>query len=473
MSEPTDDSPSALTEASRGAPQVKGGLLMWLSGVDMRVLQTAPRERTKFVGVGGAVLTTSILAAVSCTFALVIGVRVPVYWAVPIGVLWGLAIMNLDRWLVTATPRRDRWFQNLVQVMPRLLLALIIGTVISTPMVLWIFQREINNELVVLQQQKASEFQHKLDTDVRYNGIPDLQKEVAHLQGVVNGTVIEEIPDDPQIDVLKKEYEKQDKDYQAKQDAATREHDGTGGTGNPGPGSDYYIKKKLADEAKARRDAAKAAYDKAVRQHASKQKEATVNARASASAELTKAQAELNRRLADKKAEEQAFVERSRDADGLLGRLEALSSLVNTNGTLKTAYLALLLFITAIEILPVLVKFLMNLGPPSLYDRVLMRSDQADVASAASRFAYVEEARKQEYEARLARHKENVDQIVARSDVEAARPRQATGRREHVRTPAQPQYRADGFAEWPDDESDVRARGGRAPSDETRWSYGK
>ncbi|MFC7478953.1 DUF4407 domain-containing protein [Luedemannella flava] len=357
MSEPTDDSPPALTEAGRGAPRVKGGPLMWLSGADMRVLEAAPRERSKFVGVGGAVLTTSVLAAVSCTFALVVGVRVPVYWAVPIGLLWGLAIMNLDRWLVTATPRRDRWYQNLIMVMPRLLLAAIIGGVISTPMVLWIFQREINNQLVVLQQQKASEFQHKLDTDVRYNGIPDLQKEIARLQGVVDGTIIEKIPDDPQIEVLKKQYDSQNKDYQTKQEAATREHDGTGGTGNPGAGSDYFIKKKLADEAKALRDTTKVAYDKAVREHASKQTEATVNARASASAELSKAQADLTRRVADKKAEEQAFAERSRDADGLLGRLEALSELADTNSTLKTAYLALLLFITAIEILPVLVKF--------------------------------------------------------------------------------------------------------------------
>src|SRR4051794_38126764 len=112
--------------------RARGGLFIWLSGADREVLAKVPRERNKFTALGGVVLMTATMAAASFTFAMVIGVRAPIPVAVVIGLLWGLAIMNLDRWLVTATPRRDHWYQNLAATLPRVVLALIMGLVIST-----------------------------------------------------------------------------------------------------------------------------------------------------------------------------------------------------------------------------------------------------------------------------------------------------------------------------------------------------
>src|SRR4051812_20664814 len=45
-------------------------VLVALSGARPEVLRTCPTERGKFEGIGGAVLTTSVLAFVSMTFAL-------------------------------------------------------------------------------------------------------------------------------------------------------------------------------------------------------------------------------------------------------------------------------------------------------------------------------------------------------------------------------------------------------------------
>ena len=41
--------------------------LVGLSGVDRRLLAQSPGERPKYVGVGGAILMTSVMAGVSAT----------------------------------------------------------------------------------------------------------------------------------------------------------------------------------------------------------------------------------------------------------------------------------------------------------------------------------------------------------------------------------------------------------------------
>lgn len=45
-------------------------LLITLSGARPEILKLCPTEQGKFEGIGGAVLTTSVLAVVSMTFAL-------------------------------------------------------------------------------------------------------------------------------------------------------------------------------------------------------------------------------------------------------------------------------------------------------------------------------------------------------------------------------------------------------------------
>lgn len=100
--------------------------------------------------------------------------------AILLGLGWGLAVMNLDRWLVSAAQRRDRWFANVVQALPRLLIALIIGTLISTPIVLFLFQREINAELAVIHQDRRASFATAQAGDPRFARIPALQRDVAN-----------------------------------------------------------------------------------------------------------------------------------------------------------------------------------------------------------------------------------------------------------------------------------------------------
>ncbi len=179
-------------------------------------------------------LTTAVMAVVSCAFALYTGAHAPLPVAIGAALFWGLAIMNLDRWLVTATHRRERWYQNLFVALPRFVLALIIGVVISTPLVLWIFHSEIEAELKVMQARAHSDFQEQLNNDVRLKEIPDLQTSVTRLQAIVDGTAHDVVQPTQEIVNLRAQYEKLGREATRLQDEATKEWDGGGGTGRRG-----------------------------------------------------------------------------------------------------------------------------------------------------------------------------------------------------------------------------------------------
>jgi hypothetical protein len=121
----------------------------------------------------------------------------------------------------------------------------------------------------------------------------------------------------------------------------------------------------------------------------------------------------LDRLLALRKAEQDQFTVNSGENRGLLARMEALSQFTSKSATLRTAYLALLLFITAIEILPVLVKFLMSLGPPTLYDKILKRAEEVDVEAAEAAFQHERTVANRELEVRQNRQSERIDRIAS------------------------------------------------------------
>ncbi len=89
-------------------------------------------------------------------------------------------------------------------------------------------------------------------------------------------------------------------------------------------------------------------------------------------AELTRLTAELDRLQA-------AFDAENEGSGGILARLEALDRLGDRNGTLAAAQFMLSLLFMCVEILPVLMKLLLNFGPPSAYDRLVALRDSGDV----------------------------------------------------------------------------------------------
>jgi hypothetical protein len=78
------------------------------------------------------------------------------------GIIWGIIIFNLDRFIVSSTGKGDgtdsiTW-KEFFQALPRLLIALILGFTISKPLELKIIETEINVQLRKEQQLKLDEF---------------------------------------------------------------------------------------------------------------------------------------------------------------------------------------------------------------------------------------------------------------------------------------------------------------------------
>lgn len=64
-----------------------------------------------------------------------------------VGLLWGFVIISLDRSIVATINKEDPVKTQLMRATPRFIIAIFIGLVISTPLEMKIFSKEINNKL--------------------------------------------------------------------------------------------------------------------------------------------------------------------------------------------------------------------------------------------------------------------------------------------------------------------------------------
>jgi len=149
------------------------------SGAEPSILED-PRcltERSKYAAIGATVLSTAVLAAFSGGYAMYKTFQ-SAPKAIALGMLWGLIIFNLDRYIVSSIQRQrlspdlSRKEQLRIRLtefgraLPRFLLAILISVVITRPIELKLFEREINayvedeksKKTVEMQKQKQLEF---------------------------------------------------------------------------------------------------------------------------------------------------------------------------------------------------------------------------------------------------------------------------------------------------------------------------
>jgi hypothetical protein len=157
-----------------------------LSGVHLQTLELVPSERPRFESLGWSILTTSCLAAISMWFALASAVGINGLLAIPVALFWGIVIMGIDRWLVTSMPidENRKWLIAL----PRVLLAILLGTLISTPLVLRVFQSEINAQIAKMQQTNYNTYLQTQGKDQLAKQITTYSTELAYLNTVINST---------------------------------------------------------------------------------------------------------------------------------------------------------------------------------------------------------------------------------------------------------------------------------------------
>ena len=115
-----------------------------------------------------------------------------VYMSFLFGLIWGLLIFNLDRFIVSTIKKRDSFWKEFLQASPRIILALIIAVVISKPLELKIFEKEIDrvlleqkNQMTLLNQEQIAQ-QYTPEIERVEGEIKDLQENVGAKEKEVN-----------------------------------------------------------------------------------------------------------------------------------------------------------------------------------------------------------------------------------------------------------------------------------------------
>ncbi|TKC04846.1 DUF4407 domain-containing protein [Pedobacter frigoris] len=134
------------------------------SGAHISTLEKHPTEHNKYIGIGATIFFTGLFAALSGGYAMYFvfkGDAMAVVFALLFGLIWGLAIFNMDRYIVSSINKSASTTKQVWQATPRILLAIMIGIVISRPLELKIFDKEIKERLKVsyLNNQRS-----KIDT---------------------------------------------------------------------------------------------------------------------------------------------------------------------------------------------------------------------------------------------------------------------------------------------------------------------
>ncbi|MEV7010010.1 DUF4407 domain-containing protein [Streptosporangium sp. NPDC051022] len=359
-------------------------LLITLSGARPEIVGRCPTESGKFEGLGGAILTTGLLASVSMWFALSSTLGISPLIAVPTALTWGLAIMSLDRWLVASMPTEGRRRWSLA--VPRMVLALFLGVVISTPLVLQIFRSEIDAQITEIHRERADVFVRDLTNSAVGQQVASLRTTVTTLQNIIgsNGDTAIDPAGDPLIKSLTQEREQQrplvDRYYTEWQCQLY------GGPKCPKKGSGPLARaaEKSYREAAKRFEALNTQIDKRKQDLVANDDSSKKARLEQAVRELPQAQEQLNAAVRRQTALQEAFDTENLADNGLLIRLRALGMVSGREASLNTARILLFLFFLLIECLPITVKLMQR---PGNYERILALAEQHEYRMARETYS--------------------------------------------------------------------------------------
>ena len=309
---------------------------LFCAGADQSILKRTPTDVNKYASIGATVFFTGVFAAIAGGFAL-FSVFKSVFISILFGVVWGLMIFNLDRYIVMSIKKKDNRWQEFGMALPRIVLAVLIAFVIAKPLELKLFETEINSELVLMEQERYKEQEGML----RERFSP----EIANIEADIKDLNL-------QIEV------KREKRNELNQ-LAIEEADGTGGSGQRNLGPIYRAKKKDADLAQAELDKTIGLLGPEIEA----KKEQIKEIEASMSSDL-------------------GAMEKVK-LDGFAARMDALGNLASKSTTILWASLFITLLFIAIETAPLFVKLISERSP---YD---YRLDQHETLASNVHSSYV------------------------------------------------------------------------------------
>lgn len=341
-----------------------GGFLnefLWIcAGANRPVLRQCPTEYAKYAGIGGTILFTALMAMLSGGYAFYT-IFEEVSTACFFGVFWGLLIFNLDRFMVNTmysdgkhTISKD----ELLGGLPRIILAIFLGIIISVPIELRIFDDKIQSQLLIDQG--------KVSDDVR-NANEELYNErnrIIELRGTYEDKLKE--LQTGTSDGYASRIATMERDLQVAEDKLYNETNGTGVTKKRG----YGPAAKQLQEQVDRMRLALSGLREEERIAKSKNQEyinRQITSTQSYIDDLDRQLTNVNNQIIQKENERDKA---TNALTGFTARLKALSEITdyNNNTTLFIARLMIMLLFITIEIIPTLFKMMMTAGP---YDNLL------------------------------------------------------------------------------------------------------
>ena len=231
-------------------------------------------------------------------------------------------IFNLDRYIVSSMRKSGNFTKEFKTAIPRIILAVLISIVIAKPLEMKIFEKEIEGELAIMEQEVLA----RQEGQVRFRHDPA----IAALSS--------------DIEVLKSEINVKAQHRDTLRRIAQKEADGTGGTMKRNAGPIYQIKKADADKADQELE------------ELSRKNNALIAEKLATIAHLESLKATDLSGLENQKL------------DGPASRMEALSRLASSSWAIWIANWFIMFLFIMVETSPVLVKLISGVGP---YDNLL------------------------------------------------------------------------------------------------------
>lgn len=185
--------------------------LLWkAAGSDSYILQRSTySDQVKYACLGGVVVATGFMAALAGGYAMYTifepngsVLETETHWptaikAILFGIIWGLIIFNIDRFIVAASGVGDgtekiTWGE-LGGAIPRLCMGIIIAITISKPVEIRMFKSEIDSALYAEQQelQKTYEINTRANYEERFQALDEQAGEIKSKRDAIEAHLTE------------------------------------------------------------------------------------------------------------------------------------------------------------------------------------------------------------------------------------------------------------------------------------------
>lgn len=378
-----------------------------LGGARASVLNKVPEEADRFTQMLPLLLATAVLSGVSMAFAVATGVlpNEPLAWfvAIPVAVLWAALIFIVDRALTSSMKSTKSRGRLAMAAAPRILLAALIGVVVSGPLVLQIFANDINQEMVNINLEQGTTQTEQLGEGPAKERLDRAREELNALRQQAQTGLIDGVESASQSTIDARErvttLQEQVEAQRVRLAKATAlfvcERNGKppveGCTGQAGQGDGYAravaaMKREEAafDQLSRQLEDAQGALAAAEEGDATNTESAAATNRAEAEASLPVAQTEYDEALAAYTALSKKVNDANAGAIGLIAQIRALEHLQAREVSVMFLHWAIAALFFAIELMPVMVKMFRSYGDPNPYEL----AEEAESVFASAQFRH-------------------------------------------------------------------------------------